>query len=402
MKLNHESAKHLMLAAMGLAQPPSRPAAKEDVLSAIREMGALQIDTIHVVARSPYLVLWSRLGDYDPTWLDEHLAEGALFEYWAHAMCFLPIEDYPLFRRQMFQRGEKNWVQEWIEQHPQVVEEVLGYIREHGSARASSFQGNGSRPSGGWWDWKDEKTALDTLLTTGELMIARREKFQRVYTLRENILPDWDDAHTPSAEVVAEALTLKTVHALGITQPAWAWDYYRQPKNGMAARLEGLAVAGRLLRVEVDGWEAPGYVHPDRQDLLEQAAAGEICPQLTTLLSPFDPLIWDRQRVKAIFGMDYTIECYLPAAKRRYGYFSLPILYAGQLVGRLDPKAHRKEGLFEVKAFHLEPGVEPEETLLEAVAVALRRIARWHKTPQVVVRQSDPNDAADFLNSFLK
>jgi uncharacterized protein YcaQ len=144
-----------------------------------------------------------------------------------------------------------------------------------------------------------------------------------------------------------------------------------------------------------------GYLHPDNLELARQAAAGELAPTTTTLLSPFDPIVWDRKRAAALFNFDYRIECYTPAPKRVYGYFTLPILRRGQLIGRLDPKAHRKEGIFEVKALHLEPGVEVTPALIEDVADALRRIARWHKTPQVVVRMSNPPEAAVKLNDVL-
>ncbi len=399
--LTHSNAKNLMLAAMGLEKPRQTSATKADVLATIREMGVLQIDTIHVVARSPYLVLWSRLGDYDPEWLDELLAEGALFEYWSHAMAFIPVEDFPLFRRKMLDAPQSNhWIKDWIDENSEVIDQVRRYLQEHGIARSSSFE-NGNKSAGGWWNWKEEKKALDYLHYMGELVIARREKFQRVYTPLENRFPGWDDARVPSAQEAAQALTLKAVRALGITQAAWVPDYYRQPKVGIEKRLEALVEAGALLRLEVEGWGTPGYAHPDRLPLLQRAAAGEIHPQVTTLLSPFDPLIWDRKRLKALFDFDYTIECYLPQAKRRYGYFTLPVLHGNRLVGRLDPKAHRKEGLFEVKALHLEPGVALDEGLLEALTGALRRVAAWHKTPEVVVRMSDPPDAAERLNSRL-
>lgn len=401
MQITHQAAQHLTLAATGLAHPPARPASRADVLEAIRRMEALQIDTIHVIARSPYLVLWSRLGDYDTAWLDQLLEEGAIFEYWAHALCFLPIEDYPYHRRLMVDRTRNWWWPEkWLDENPEPVERVLSHIREIGPARSADFT-NEHQPSGGWWNWKDEKRALDFLHTRGDLMIRRREKFQRVYDLRQRVLPDWDDSRTPPYETVRRTLACKAVRALGILQAAWEPDFFRLPKRGVDKLMEELAAAGELIRVEVEGWKVPGYVHPDNRELLEQAIAGALQPSLTTLLSPFDPLIWDRKRVKFMFDFDYTIECYLPAQKRRYGYFSLPILHRGRFVGRLDPKAHRKEGIFEVKSLHLEPGVEPDEELAQALADSLRRAAAWHKTPQVVVQQSDPPEIREMLQPLL-
>jgi len=198
-------------------------------------------------------------------------------------------------------------------------------------------------------------------------------------------------------EEVKRVLALKAVRALGVTPREWVPDYFRTPMAGVEKLLSRLAGTGELMTVEVEGWKKPGYVHPDNAALAEAAAAGNLPLTLTTFLSPFDPLVWDRARCKAMFDFDYRIECYTPEAKRRYGYFTLPILRRGMLIGRLDAKAHRKEGLFEVKALHLEPGVKPEVALIEDVAGALLECAAWHKTPEVVVRQSDPPSLAAAL-----
>jgi uncharacterized protein len=402
-KLSIKMARHVMLAAQGLDKSPTQPAVKADVLEAIRRMYLLQIDTIHVVVRSPYLVLWSRLGSYQPEWLDELLAEGSLFEYWAHAMCFIPIEDYPLYRRLMLDAIQNKvwpmkWAVEWPQKHPMVMERVRSHLEENGAVRSAEFE-NKSRPPGGWWNWKEEKNALEAMLLTGEVMIARRYNFQRVYELRERLLPGWEDAAILSREELDRTLVLRTVKALGIAFPAWVPDYFRQPKKGMVKRLETLAREGLLLRVEVDGFEGSAYVHPDRADLIEYAASGKLEPTLTTVLSPFDPLVWDRNRAHELFDFDYKIECYTPAAKRRYGYFTLPILHCGQLIGRLDAKAHRAQGVFEIKALHLEPGVPVNEKLAADLASTFHRLTEWHRTPTLVVRQSYPPELVALLEA---
>jgi uncharacterized protein YcaQ len=399
MHLSHGAARALMLAAQGLDRRRVLPPTKDDVLAAIRRMEAVQIDTIHVVARSPYLVLWSRLGDYKPEWLDELLVEGKLFEYWSHAACFLPAEDYPLYRRQMLDHAYRFFhsAPHWIKRHAEAVEHVLAFSREHGEVRSSDFERTDGQQSG-WFNWKEEKLALEALLATGELMIARRHNFHRVYDLRERILqrmlPGWDDSQAPPLDEVKRVLALKAVRALGVTPWDWVPDYFRTPKIGAEKLLNGLVADGELITVEVEGWKKPWYVHPDNAALAGAAATGNLPLTLTTLLSPFDPLVWDRERCKAMFDFDYRIECYTPEARRRYGYFTLPVLRRGLLIGRLDAKAHRKEGLFEVKALHLEPGVKPGARLIEDVAGALLECAAWHKTPEVVVRQSDPPDLA--------
>jgi uncharacterized protein YcaQ len=378
-----------MLAAQGLHCRPDNKAAKPDVLGAVRRMGALQIDTIHVVARSPYFVLWSRLGDYEPRWLDELLAEGRLFEYWSHEACFLPIEDYPLYRHRMLDASSHGWhySRSWVESHRLDVERLLAFIRGRGAVRSADFARTDGK-TGGWWEWKTEKRALEMLFTSGELMVARRQNFQRVYDLRERVLHSWHDGRLPPIEQARRELALKAVRALGITTPRWVADYFRMGKRETLDTVSALAREGALLIAEVAEWEGPALFHPENRRLLKEAASGRLKAELTTLLSPFDPLVWDRVRARAAFGFDYRLECYTPGSKRRYGYFALPILRRGVLVGRLDAKAHRKEGVFEVKSVHLEQGVEVGDELLSDVAAAIRECALWHKTPAVLVRPS--------------
>lgn len=395
MRLTQAGARAVMLAAQGLHGRPAKKATKLDVLRAVRRMGALQIDTIHVVARSPYLVLWSRLGDYEPRWLEDLLAEGKLFEYWSHEACFLPAEDYPLYRHRMLDAESQGWhySRPWVESHRREVESLLALIRERGAVRSADFERTDGK-AGGWWEWKTEKRALEMLFTAGELMVARRQNFQRVYDLRERVLPSWHDDRLPPVEAARRELALKAVRALGLTTARWVADYFRTPKRETLDTVSALAREGALVTAEVEGWDAPALFHPENRRLIRESAAGRVEPGLTTLLSPFDPLVWDRERARAVFGFDYRLECYTPAPKRRYGYFVLPILRRGALVGRLDAKAHRKEGVFEVKSIHLEPGVGVCDELLGDVAAAIRECAAWHRTPEVVVRQSEPKDVA--------
>jgi uncharacterized protein len=400
-EFSRKAARTLLLAAQGLGSPPRRSATRDDVLDAIRRMGVLQIDSISVVARSPYLVLWSRIGAYDPIWLDELLAEGAIFEYWAHAACFVPIEDYGLYRRLMLDKTDKTRV--WMEAHPEALEHVMGHIRKEGPVRAAEFARTDGK-AGGWWEWKPEKRALEHLFAAGELMISHRENFHRVYDLRErvlaNALPNWEDALAPTELEVRRALALKAVRALGVAVARWVPDYFRTPKKGAVSLLEELADEGSLLRAEIE--DEPAYLHPENTQLAEEVLSGRTQSSVTTLLSPFDPVVWDRARASELFLFDYKIEVYTPAAKRRYGYYSLPILHDGALVGRLDAKAHRKEGLFEVKAVHLEPDVAVTKSLVSNVAGALRACAAWHETPEVLVRGMHASEFAVALRSALE
>jgi len=389
--LTAKQARRLHLAVQGLDRRARRRATKADVLAAIRRMGVLQIDTISVVARSPYLVLFSRLGRYEPGWLDALLAEGALFEYWAHEACFLPIEDYALVRHRMLEPEAMGWKYraDWVKKHRHELDKVLAHVREHGAVRSAEFERRDGAAAG-WWSWKPEKRALEALFTAGELMVARRQSFQRVYDLRERVHGAWDDALLPSKADVERALVLRSVKALGITTARWVADYYRMAKRTTPAIVAALADEGALATARVAGWKDVAYIHPDNLELAERAADGRLTATLTTLLSPFDPVVWDRARALAMFGFDYRIECYTPAPKRQYGYYVLPVLRRGEIVARLDAKAHRAAGEFEVKSLHLEEGVRAGDALLADVAGAIRDAAAWHDTPDVTITATTP------------
>ncbi|NTY38121.1 winged helix-turn-helix domain-containing protein [Burkholderia diffusa] len=391
--LSPAAARALHLAAQGLLTPPRRKATKADVLDTIRRMAQLQIDTIHVVARSPYLVLFSRLGDFSPQWLDEHLAEARLFEYWSHEACFLPVEQFGLMRYKMLDPSGMGWkyAAEWHAQNRDEIERLLARIRDEGPVRSADFVREDGAKGNGWWDRKPEKRHLEVLFTTGDLMVSERRNFQRVYDVRERVLPGWDDTRDlPPRDAVLPALLDYTCRALGVVRADWVADYYRLPRRSYRAELERLADAGDLIPVQIDDWNEPAYVHRSLDALLPAAAADTLRSTVTTLLSPFDPVVWDRRRASTLFGFDYTIECYTPEHKRRYGYFCLPVLHRGRLVGRVDAKAHRTLGTFELKAVHVEPDVRFGTGLAADVAKAVKKLAAWHGTPEVTVRHAPP------------
>ncbi|MFM0361398.1 winged helix-turn-helix domain-containing protein [Paraburkholderia sediminicola] len=386
------AARTLHLAAQGLLTPPRRKAVKADVLDAIRRMAQLQIDTIHVVARSPYLVLFSRLGAYSQQWLDEHLAEGKLFEYWSHEACFVPTEDYGLLRHRMLDPSDMGWKYsaEWHKKYRKDIEKLLAHIRETGPVRSADF----AREAGtgnGWWDWKPEKRHLEVLFAIGQLMVAERRNFHRVYDLTERVLPDWDDARDlPPRETVTEEALRRTCRALGVVRADWVADYYRLPRRPYRDELHALADRGELIPVQVEGWKQDTFVHHEFAPMIDDAASGKLASTVTTVLSPFDPVVWDRKRAAALFDFDYAIECYTPAAKRKYGYFVLPLLSRGRLVGRVDAKAHRGTGVFELKSLHIEPGVRLSARLAGDLRRALQRCADWHGTPQLDITSAAP------------
>ena len=404
--LSSHQARLLDLSAPVLLTRLTKRSRKGDVLAAIERMRELQIDTISVVARSPYFVLFSRVGAYRPSWLDELLDAGAIFECWAHEACFAPTADYALHRRHALERlghwamksADRN-----LRQHKAEMDAILARIRASGGLKSSDFE-SAEKRTGGWWGWKDEKRWLEALFALGELMISRRDNFQRVYDLSERVLAKMGatDVEAATTETMHREFVLGAVRALGIAQARWINDYFRSGRRLKDVDLDGYVERGELLRVEVDGWKNAGYVHPAHHDDCVSASRGRLRATHTTLLSPFDPVIWDRERVAAMFDFDYRIEVYVPAPKRIWGYYVLPILRRGRLVGRLDAKAHRAEGRFEVKALYLEESVEPGDALAEDIALAIRQCAEWHATPEVSIGRCSPRTFKPALQRALR
>lgn len=400
-----QQARNVHLAAQGVLQPPTRTAKRADVAACIQRMGLLQIDTIHVVSRSPYLVLHSRLGDYPRAWLEDALASGAVFETWAHEACFAPAEDL-LLHRHYNRHTRQHWglakaEQNALAQRPH-LNKLLDHIRSNGPVKSSDFE----RPEGkggAWWGWKDEKRWLEALFGLGELMIARRENFHRVYDVSERVAPQLlQPAEPVNVAVLNDQLIEKAVAALGIARARWVNDYFRTKPRYKDVDLDPLVDAGRLMRVAVEGWAAPGYVHASHAGLLKKANAGNLQALHTTLLSPFDPVVWDRERSAALFDFDYRLECYTPEAKRVYGYFVLPILCRGELIGRLDAKAHRADGVLEVRALYAQPGLVWTEQQIVDVARAIQASADWHGTPRVRITRTQPAKLGAALRRALK
>ncbi len=376
----------------------------------IERMCMLQIDTIHVLARSPYLVLHARLGDYPMNWLDEALASGQLAECWAHEACFVAAADFAWHRAGREQRMH-HWAHRHAarlhrEQRPE-LDALLAGIRQSGPVRAADLGRGEVAGTPGWWAWKPEKRRLEACFALGELMVARRENFQRVYDLTERVLDTLDPSPDPaiascSAAQLRRHFILDSVRALGITPAAWIADYFRLRPKVTEHELSPMLASGELLAVSVAGWAQVGYVHHAHAPLLDKAMRGRLRATHTALLSPFDPLVWDRTRTQAMFDFEYSLECYTPAARRRYGYFVLPILHRGRLVGRLDAKAHRGDGVFEIKALFLEAGVAVTPRLLRELARTIVASARWHGTPQVRLGRTRPATLATSLRSEIR
>jgi uncharacterized protein len=388
--LSLDTARSLVLHAQMLLQPPQKLAKKESVPAAIRKLGLLQIDTINIVARAPYFALFSRLGDYNKEWLDESLSNKSLFEYWAHAASFLPGADYPYHRRMMLEKLRHPYYFTWYEKNRQACDDLLAHVRTNGPVRSADFERQDGR-KGSWWDWKFEKDALEFWFCAGELMIARRDKFQRVYDLRERVNVGWSDSDVPNLDETMRFFVSESVRALGIARPEWVADYFRLARKPVDKAIKELLEEGVLNEVSVEAWPEPALMLKKNLPLID-SRKHDLTPTHTALLTPFDSLIFDRKRTKQLFDFDFTIECYLPPAKRKYGYYLVPILHRGRLVARADVKANRQAGVFEVKGLFWEPGLGHDERMLTEVRDAIQRCANWHGTPEVKVMRCDPEN----------
>ena len=401
-RLSLRTAQVLAVHKQGLAQRPGAND-RQALLAAIRRLGLLQLDTIHVVARSHYLVLLSRVGLYQTQDLDALLyPDRRLFEQWAHAACLIPIEDYPYFAPLILARRAhpKGWLRRLGATPHEFLAEVLRRVSDEGPLRSVDFQDTRAN-AGTWWDWKPAKIALEILFEEGHLMIDRRVNFQRYYDLAEKVLPLSTEPPKWSVDDWCRWATLQSIERLGVGTARQIADYYRQAKTAVKSALEELAAAGAVVPAEVEGWKERAYLSAKDLPLVQEISAGGHEPAVTAFLSPFDNLIWDRQRVHDLFNFDYRIEVYTSLANkgRKYGYYVLPILRHGRLIGRLDPKADRKSKTLIVHAVYLEPGEPLTGDLVADVGQALREFATFHNCDEVRIERSEPAELKELLIS---
>ena len=418
-RLSLAEARALMLAAQGLSGPRPEQVDEATLLAMIERLGVVQIDTINVLERSQYLVLWSRLGPFahgtEGSLLDRLLYPGRqIMEYWAHAASILPMRDYPYHRLWMQHHAQHMWRgnREWMAANPLAMQETLQAVRERGPVASADFERIPGAPRTGPWDWhgpKPSRHALEILWTSGELMVHSRRGGQKVYDLRDRVLAEAfgaavpADDELPTPEERRRYLARRTSEALGVIVPSWLWDYFRlsppagaKKQAGALALLEEFAREGALLPAMIEGIDEPAFLVPALLPALERVRAGERAAR-TTLLTPFDSLIWDRARAESLFGYQVCFEAYVPQSRRRYGYYCLAILHGDRLVGRLDPKLDRARGQLQARTLHLEPGVAIDEALLDGLACALRELARFLGATTVSVGSSDPPLLADAL-----
>lgn len=390
--LSLPQARRLALAAQGFASTPRGAIRHRQLRAQLEALGVVQIDSVNALVRSHYLPAFSRLGHYDRELLDD-LAWGkprrrTLFEYWGHEASLLPLELYPLMRWRMRRAANGQGIYQQLArfgfEQQEVIQRVLQAVREQGALGAGALSTREER-AGPWWDWSAEKHAMEWLFAAGEVTVAGRRGFERIYDLPERVIPAdiLNQPEMPEADAQRQLL-LRAAQALGVATERDLRDYYRLDTGDSQARLAELVEEGALQPAQVDGWKQPAYC------LGEPKVPRKI--KASALLSPFDSLIWERARTERLFGFRYRLEIYTPQDKRQYGYYVLPFLHDERLAARVDLRAERAQDRLAVHALHEEEhGLS--EAGMQALAENLQRMAAWLGLGEVAVTCRRPGTA---------
>ncbi|UNK69886.1 crosslink repair DNA glycosylase YcaQ family protein [Microbacterium sp. H1-D42] len=397
--LSASEARRMTLAAQGFSRRMPDAVAPRHLHRAMERLGVLQIDSVNVFARSHYMPMFSRLGDYDPTLLDRTFVSRTTHyvEYLAHEATFMPVADWPLwgFRMRAWQERVST-PDAWGHVHARTLDWVRAELRDRGPLRPADLREDAPRDRGTWWDWDEAKLALEHLWRNGEVAIAGRIGFERRYGLAEQIIPADVLGTEISREDAVRELVRRAARSYGVATVADLNDYYRlRDQAAVRSAVDDLVDSGELEAVTVRGWERGGRPIPAWRHR-EAALPRRI--DRAALLTPFDPVVWFRDRALRVFDLDYRIEIYVPAAKRRYGYYSLPVLVGDRIVARVDLKADRPASALQVQSAWWEPHADPLRDA-ERVAEELVRAARWQGLERLSV--SGWGDASDAVARAL-
>ena len=388
-RLRNDQARRYALGAQGFNE--GRPQGRIDVRhfrKVVGHIGLVQLDSVNVFSRTHYMPFFSRIGAYDRETLDQWLwGSGEIFEYWGHEASVIPVEHHRLFRWRMDHALKWKRLLDLEQNHPEYVEDVYRQVSERGPLRTRDLEAPGERDGDAMWGWSDGKVALEALFLKGRVTATDRSNFIRMYDLPERVIPrdallGPDPGHD---EALAELLML-AARSLGVATADDLADYYRIRMPAARPVLRRLVEAGDLEQVEVEGWAQPAYLHPDAA--LPRQARG------TALLSPFDNLIWHRDRAERLWDFRYRIEIYVPEPKRVYGYYVLPFLFDGDLVARVDLKTDRRRNALQVKGAFAEPDVDKMK-VGRALRKELELVAEWLDLDDVIVDRN--GDFYDFL-----
>ncbi|MEM6801686.1 MAG: crosslink repair DNA glycosylase YcaQ family protein [Bacteroidota bacterium] len=396
-EISQKQARRIALKAQGLLGNKFYKG-KRGALQAIRQLSYIQIDTISVVQRAHHHTIWSRIPDYQPEMIWTLLEKDReIFEYWSHAAAFLPVEDF------RYSHWKKNQVKamdkHWHERDHKVRKYVLDRIRSEGALRSKDFENpRGQKPD--WFTWKPTKIALEQLFIEGELMITRREKFQKVFDLTERVLPKHIDHSEPTEQEMADYLIERALHAHGLVQLREI-NYLRKGiKASIKRRIAHKLDNGEIIQLKIKGLESDPYFTFSSNF---QDKSLRILNKRLYLLNPFDNAVIQRKRLAELFNFDYQIEVYVPQAKRQFGYYSLPILWGDEFAGRIDVKADRKQKLFMIQHLWKEEGFSDEsEDFYSSLKEALQAYAHFNGCENIQLNHCAHQNWKNFINSWLK
>ena len=378
--LTKAQARRVALASQGFLDPRHAAPTMRTLQRTVGRTGVLQVDSVNVLQRAHYMPLYSRMGPYD-TDLLRRASQGRsrrLVEYWAHVQAFMPVELWPHMQHRMATYRQRRGKWRVLDDNPGLEASLIREIREGGAATARDLDDGLPRTKEHWgWNWSTSRQVLDYLFTVGDLAIAgRNSQFEVLYDLPERVIPARVlDQPTPTPEEAHLELVRRAAVSHGVATIRCLADYYRMRTDQVRPAVEILVETGELLAVTIEGWQRPAFLHRDARRPRRVGARA--------LLSPFDPVVWERERAERLFDFHYRIEIYVPAAQRVHGYYVLPFLLGDAIVGRVDLKADRRSGRLVVKAAYAEPGAPPE-TAAE-LSAELRQLAGWLELPDVVV-----------------
>ena len=378
--LSTAQARRIALAAQGFLDPEHTVPTMRTLQRTLDRTGLLQVDSVNVLQRAHYMPLYSRMGPYDVGLLRRAAEQRPrrVVEYWAHVQAFMPVDLWPLMAHRMAEHRARRGKWGSVAEDPELEASLLAEVRERGACTARDLDDGLPRSRDHWgWNWSSTRRLLDYLFTVGDLAVAgRTAQFEVLYDLPERVIPPEVLAReTPTPAQAHRELVRRAARSHGVASARCLGDYYRMPGRQVAPAIADLVEEGELVPVTVEGWRRPAYLHRDAR-LPRRVDA-------RALLSPFDPLVWERERTERLFDFRYRIEIYVPAAQRVHGYYVLPFLLRDAIVARVDLKADRAGGLLRVLAAYAEPGAPPDTA--EELSAELRRLAGWLGLDDVVV-----------------
>lgn len=392
MHISLEQARHAAINSQLLGNKNNLAKGKEGVYQVIEKLGYIQIDTISVIERAHHHTIWTRCPDYKPEFLDKLQAKDKrIFEYWGHAASYLPLNDYRYYlpRMRSFQDLHGKWMKEMLDKCSHLMAPVLNRIHNEGALGAKDFETPQGAKKGTWWDWRPTKMALEILFGKGDLMVKERKGFQKIYDLPGRVLPTEINTTFPSNEESGRFFVSRALAAYGIASQRDIQNHiHTVDKKAIHSSLKKMLKSGEVTAIAIETLDKKEYfalsTNIDNFNTQDKTGAH------LHILSPFDNMVILRDRIKELFGFDYTLECYVPPAKRKYGYFSLPILWSDKFIARMDSKADRGNKTFIVRNLFFEPDFKDYDAVLPALYTKLNAFAEFNRCRGITIEKTEP------------